>query len=302
MTWLRSIGHMLAVLLQAGAVASSVLAHTIANDGDGPSAVLAGPVSAAAAPGIILPPPADTVEAGGSLISADRFDHEDWAPQTAPGQLIGPQAVPLASTWRPLLRSKAARSSGPAPAATHAGPAGARAIPQTDDEISAALDELQESVAEVLAEATGAHLGPEGRLSFSLAGLEGFHYRARDGGVSFGHGDLSLAIVDHGAERPGRQPSGERAAQTPPAAQDTTATREIFQFIKEIFEYPLVWLLILLLLIGKFVLLVSHRRARKGRHRRRSGANEPVKLKRIRRRIRFRIKRQPTTVGLQQPR
>ena len=76
--------------------------------------------------------------------------------------------------------------------------------------------------------------------------------------------------------------------------------REWIEFIKEVLGYPLFWVVIFFLVIGKIVLYFASRRRRKQRHRIRSESSRQAKVQRIRKRVRIRIKRSPSRVGIQE--
>lgn len=199
------------------------------------------------------------------------------------------------------------RQVAPGPAAIPGGssiaaPAG---LVPAEEDILATLDSLQHAVAELVVEGTDARVGPGGQVRFSLAGIEGFHYSARDGQTSIGHGDLALTIGDPtGAPR---QPvAGAPAAYAIPASQHAGPPLHVIELLREVLAYPLVWVLAFLLLVGKIALLVASRRARKHRHRRRPQSRQQEALQKapqkVRKRVRIRIRQRQPVIGVQQPR
>lgn len=206
------------------------------------------------------------------------------------------RADPLFSVPRPAPGGK----RNPAAPLPGGAPSGQTADAEPPEEVATVMRELRESVTQAMAAAFDARKDPEGRIAFSLAGIEGFHYSTQGEGLSLGYGDASLAMVHHGASATGQRPTTSRAVQRDPGSQDPDGARELIQFIKEIVQYPLVWLMIVLAVIGKATLLIANR-PRKQR-RRRSGSQQPANVQRTRtrKRVRFRIKHSLSRVGVQQ--
>jgi hypothetical protein len=178
--------------------------------------------------------------------------------------------------------------------------------PEALAEIAATVRELQQSAAEVLSTALDARIDREGQVTFSLAGVEGFRLDPRGGEVSFGHGDSSVSIVRYNAAPDDHQlEHALRRSQNPsPAAAQPSFGQEIIEFLEVVFQYPLFWLVILLLVIGKIALIVATRRSRRRMHRRRSSRPQvkiKLKLKRRRTRSRSRLARLPPTPSFQKP-
>lgn len=174
------------------------------------------------------------------------------------------------------------------------------ATPEAVAEIAATLQELQQSAAEVLGTALDARFDREGKVTFSLAGVEGFRVDPHGGEVSFGYGDASLSILRFGPGADDAQPEqiSSRSQQANAAPAPPSLGQEIVAILREVFQYPLAWLVILLLLIGKVALVIANRRGRRRMHRRRS-RSQTVKVKRTRIRHRVRIKRLPNTPSFQ---
>jgi hypothetical protein len=216
--------------------------------------------------------------------------------------LTGDKEVnPLPMARRPATKDRTQQDVAPSPAR----PSGAtqEASSLAGEEIGAAIRDLEESIIDAIVAATDARMGPEGRASFSLFGVEGFHFAAKGGQVSIGHGDLSLSITEHAGSREGEQT--RQTIQRDPQQLSTPGEPDggwtIRQFILEVVQYPLFWVVILMLLIGKIALTIASRRGRRRTHRRHSRGNQQVKVKRTRKRVRIRLKRPPSTVGLQEP-
>ncbi len=224
-----------------------------------------------------------------------------WLGQAQPPVAADPglfqEADPLAAALPPTRNRKPPR--GLAPSASHLAQTEPSMNAQPDEEMIIAIRELQRSLIETLAGALDASKDIDGQIAFSLAGIEGFRYAAKDGEVSLGYGDTAITVAQQSASAAiGRAPP-QRSAH-----QEEKSTSEIIQFIKEILQYPLVWLTLLLLAIAKVALLVDSRRGKQRTHRRRSGTDQHVqqaKVKRKRVRVRFRIKRAPTGADPQEP-
>ena len=136
------------------------------------------------------------------------------------------------------------------------------------------LQELQESVAEVIIEALDMRIGPDGRASFSLAGMEGFQVAREGGNLTLGHGDASLAIIRHDAGTAGQRPN----LQPELAPRDVDPTHALIKLGQEVIQYPLTWVVLFFLVLGKISLLIATRKSRKRRHRGRSRSH-PTRLK-----------------------
>lgn len=168
-----------------------------------------------------------------------------------------------------------------------------RATTDPDEGMVAAVHELQRALVEALAGGLDARKDSDGQITFSLAGIEGFRYSAQGGEVSVGYGETAIMLAQPNA-------SAATASRSPPqqsAHPVEKSSGEIIEFIKEILQYPLVWLTLLLLAVAKVTLLVYSRRGRKRSRRRRSESGQPVqhaKVHRQRVRIRVRRRRAPT--------
>lgn len=160
------------------------------------------------------------------------------------------------------------------------------AVAQPEEEIIRVFNELQESAREVIATAIDLNKGPQGRLTFSLAGVEGFHYSLQGGELTFGYGETSLSIIERNVGQSDHQRASTHSAH--PASKDLEGVHELIELVKEILSYPLLWVILFFMVAGKVALEIARRRGRKRTHRRRSEASPQVKEQRIRKRIRLR--------------
>ena len=292
-------------LLQAGSLAASVLAHPIAGEDGAPPGSAgthrsdAGQASAPAddhsPSGVLRPPPA---------IDITRESSAQWggqSPLAVPAESAASSLDPASSAPRPTADAKSLRSMSPLPPATPEQDAD-----PSEPELAASIRELRQSARDAMATVLDAHRDREGRVTFSLAGIDGFHYAAQGGEVSIGHGDAALTLSESGTG--GGQTA--RGLQREPGSPDTSATREIIQFVLEIVQYPLVWLMIFLLVLGRIALMIARNRSRKRRGRGRAHArtrtrdepgerSSPAKAVRQRKRIRFRIRHTPSMSSTQ---
>jgi hypothetical protein len=247
--------------------------------------------------------PADTLPEIDSESSLRLFEQEQPPIDARPALPGDKEVAPLPTGRRPAGQRGTPQdlaSSPPRPAGS-----AHEAIPLAGEEIAAVMRDLEESVVEAIVAATDAQIGPEGRASFSLFGMEGFHFAAKGGQVSIGHGDLSLSVIEHAGSRDGEQT--RQTAQRGPQQLSTPGEPDggwtIRQFILEIVQYPLFWVVILMLLIGKMALTIASRRGRRRTHRRHSRSSQQVKVKRMRtrKRVRIRLKRPRSPASLQEP-
>jgi len=297
----RATWPVLIALLQAMPLATGALAHPVSDDESPSSPAFVAAQRHAGDDGELagLLPPVGGAAAGGSEWSVAGFDRAALHPVAASAAA----GVDPSDAWSTALQPLSKGQSRPAgvglsPAAAMPAPG---AVPVAGEEAAAVIADLQQSLVKVIAEAVDAQMNPQGVVSFSLAGREGFYYAERDGQVSVVHGDFSLAIVgDHsGGTGPQRAVAG--ATQHSPAPENVNVVQQIVRLSWEIVSYPLTWVVILMLLIGKVALLLAQRRARKRRRIKRSTSSPPAGVVRTRKRIRFRIKRRTPAVGLQKP-
>lgn len=209
---------------------------------------------------------------------------------------------PLTAALRPQNRRPSRKSPSPAAGST---PAAETLLPQPAEDLALAIRQLQETLASEIADSLDVRKADDGRVTFSVAGVEGFHVSTGNR-VSVGYADVS---VDFG-ERADKAPSGlpGQGAAPPmvgqPLSPQATATREIFAFINEMIQYPLFWVLVLLLLAGKIGWLVFSYRERR-RHRRVRSRKRPLHQAtgarvrvRVRKRIRYRLGHAPSSGGI----
>ena len=275
------------------------LAHSIADDA-APLPLTAAVLPAEPAPAASPPAP--------ELASAPG-EHEPSPQWLSPAPLLLPAvpsldadaSAPPAGTASRMLLTRPGRQRPAAPPPGGASVAATTGLVPAGDDILATLNNLQHAVAELIVETTDARVGPGGQVSFSVAGVEGFHYSARDGQASIGHGDVSLTVVDQTVDR--RQPvAGARVAPAMPVSQDVSPPLMFVELLKEVLAYPLVWVLALLLLVARIAWLVASRRARKQRHRRRPVSRQQETPQKVRKRVRIRIRQRQPVIGVQQPR
>ena len=175
--------------------------------------------------------------------------------------------------------------------------------PVVDDGISAVVLKVEQGLAEVVSEALDARIDDEGRVTFSLAGVGGFHVEASESGLSFGRGDTMLAFNGGGGTQVERRVAALdaiRAAEGQEgqaAPSDSNPLRELLALALRALQYPLFWVLVLLALAGKIALVIARAQGRRRSHRLRS-VSEPQKIKRSR--TRLRLKRVRTRIRLQQ--
>lgn len=298
---------MLLGVVQAGSLVASVLAHPVAGE-DGAAS---GSASTSRSDAGQASAPAGDYSAGGALrppasIDIVRESPAQWGGPSPPLVSAESTAIgidPTSSAPLPTANAKPVGSTSPRALATPEQPADS-----LEPEIAASIRELHQSAREALASAVDAQKDREGRVTFSLAGIDGFHYAAQGGEVSIGHGDAALTLSESGAG--GGQTA--RSLQREPGSPDTSATREIIHFVLEIVQYPLVWLVIFLLVLGRIALMIVRNRSRKRRGRGRAHArtrtrdepgerSSPAKAVRQRKRIRirFRIRHTPSMSSTQ---
>ncbi|HCN67903.1 MAG TPA: hypothetical protein DIT03_06445 [Candidatus Accumulibacter sp.] len=284
------------------ALAGNAFPHSLTDDDLAAGAPAAAALRAGPAHAISLPSPEPAGDPAEQEISPP---WQQQAPLLLPANptLYMDESAPRFATASRTPLTRAGRQVAPGTAARSA----VLSIPGTagntlpGDEILTTLNDLQQTIAELIVETTEARQGPGGRVSFSLGGVEGFHYSARDGQTAIGHGDIALTVAEQGSER--QQPvAGARAAVAIPASHDGSPSLKVIELLKEALAYPLVWVIVLLLLVAKLALLVASRRARKRRHGRRPQSSQQMAPQRVRKRIRIRVRQRQPIVGLQQRR
>ncbi|MCM8626891.1 hypothetical protein [Accumulibacter sp.] len=208
----------------------------------------------------------------------------------------------LTAALRPQNRRPSRKNPSPAAGSS---PAASSLLPQPAEDLALAIRQLQETLASEIADSLDVRKADDGRVNFSVAGVEGFHV-STGSRVSVGYADVSVDFGERFDKAVGALPG--QGAALPMAGQplppQATATREIFAFLGEVIQYPLFWVLVLLLLAGKIGWLVFSYRERRRRRRVRSkqrplhqakGAHVRV---RVRKRIRYRLGHAPPGGGI----
>ncbi len=304
----RTAFQVLLGFLQASLLAAGVLAHPVAGeDGATPGGTTSRSDTGGAPTlaGDYSPGDGNRSRPSNDVVRESPAQWGGQAPLAVPGDFAASGLDPPSSAPRPATNARPQRSMSPVQVATPE-----QTIDAAEPEIAASIRELRQSAREAVATALDAHKDREGRVNFSLAGIDGFHYAAQGGEVSIGHGDVALTLSESGAGAAGGQAA--RGLPREPGAPDTSATREIVHFVLEILQHPLVWLLVFLLVIGKIALMIARHRGRKRRGRDRAYARSrtrdvpaergaPAKVVRQRKRIRmrFRIRRTPSMSDMQ---
>lgn len=212
------------------------------------------------------------------------------------------QADPLGRALRSVVnvtgrRQPGASVPGVAPPADQFG----QVTPILVEEIAAAVLKMEEGLAEVVTEALDARIDEDGRVTFSMLGVEGFHVTSGDGQVLLGHGDTVLAFSQGGGAQLERRIAvidAARNAEQRAQANTFNPVRDLAEIGLRAVQYPLTWVLVFLALIGKLALVIASSHNRRRSHRRNPGSEQP-KVKPARTRVR--IKRVRTRIRLQQP-
>lgn len=321
----RTAGAALAGLVLLLTLAGIASAHPIANDDVIATAGVGNPGNAAEAPAVSGPHPVAVERApfpramaseGRFLLPSGSLPESAVDPATRRAAPVSPidatpasagleESDPLASGLRSPLG--ASSLAGMPPSAQRPSTFHDQGASQTAGEIALSVNELRASVVEAIAEATDARKDREGRISFSVAGIEGLHFASQGGTLTVGYGDTSLTIVEQGSSPRAQQaaPAAARAASSMPGPQDSNSSHDLVELGKEVLQYPLFWVVILFLAIGKIALHIAKRRSLSRRRRHggsRPSSSQQVKMKRQRKRhrVRFRLKRAPSSVGLQE--
>jgi hypothetical protein len=128
-----------------------------------------------------------------------------------------------------------------------------------------AVLKMEEGLAEVITEVLDARVDDDGRVTFSMAGVEGFHVTHRcSGQVSLGYGDTLFAF-----NRATRVPSSSGGSRrlmrcaTPSSARAPASSnllRDLVVLGVRVVQYPLFWVLVIMALIGKIALVLANSR------------------------------------------
>jgi len=192
-----------------------------------------------------------------------------------------------ATPWRdqdPLValgRSLVNNSGGPARAAGDRSPP-----PQIDDgpdpfqieldgEVRAKLLDIKQAVADVARSVLDPHNDENGRVVFSVAGIEGLQLSSNGGAVSLGIGDTSLGSVSSGGASPGVYQGARRGAQVA-LPGDANPIRDLIEFFNSVIDSPLTWVAGGLLALGWFVFAVMSALAQRESGRGASGVGDAV--------------------------
>ena len=138
------------------------------------------------------------------------------------------------------------------------------------EEGRAAVLAAKESLAGVVRTALDPRANDDGRISFTLAGIEGFSVTADGSSVAVGLGNATLVSLPATAavgEAALRGATGEAGVGTPRPADhgDLNVVREIIEFSHEVVSHPLIWLVIVLAVVGRIVVSIVSARARRPR-------------------------------------
>lgn len=202
-------------------------------------------------------------------------------------------ADPLPGLQRTVVDSGLQGGAATSPRAREARSAMAAESESGEDAV-AAFNQLQESVAEVIAEALDVRVGKDGRVNFSVAGVEGFHVVSTAGRVTLGLDDHAVTFVQSSDAPVGEPAPPSRFLEPTVSPAGFNPVRELVGLVTEIVQYPLLWVVVVFLLIGKIAWLVVTRRGRKRRHHSHR-VSKPMRLKVKRSRARSRHKSVPAT-------
>ena len=212
------------------------------------------------------------------------------------------QADPLRRALRAVVNVTASRERGASAAAVVLPPEQLDPLtPILGDEITAAVLRMEEGLAEVLGEALDARVDEDGRVTFSMAGVEGFHLSAGNGQVSLGHGDTVFAFNQERSAELGRRIAAldaVRDAEQGALPSSSNVLRDLLVLGVRVVQYPLFWVLVFMALIGKIALVLATPRKRRRLLRLKSSAQP--KVKHLRTRARIKLKRVRTRIRLRQ--
>jgi hypothetical protein len=212
------------------------------------------------------------------------------------------QADPLRRALRAVVNVTASRERGASAAAVVLPTEQLDPFtPILGDEITAAVLRMEEGLAEVLGEALDARVDEDGRVTFSMAGVEGFHLSAGNGQVSLGHGDTVFAFSQDRSAQLGRRIAAldaVRDAEQGALPSSSNLLRDLLALGVRVVQYPLFWVLVSMALIGKIALVFATRHKRRRLPRLKSNAQP--KVKQIRTRARIKLKRVRTRIRLRQ--
>lgn len=173
-------------------------------------------------------------------------------------------------------------------------------VPLLSEAIAEAVRQMEDGLAEVVSDSLDGRVDDDGRVTFSLLGVEGFHVTAGAGQMTIGRNDATLTF-ERGASPLQRRVAAmdaARSAQQYQPADGFHPLRDAIDLVVRTLQYPLFWVLVLLFAIGKIALMIATARSRRRSHRH-SSAGEVPKVRRSRTRVR--LKRVRTRIRLQQP-
>jgi hypothetical protein len=210
------------------------------------------------------------------------------------------QADPLGRALRAVVNVTARRQRGASAAAVVVPTEPLDPFtPILGDEIAAAVLRMEEGLAEVLSEALDARVDEDGRVTFSMAGVEGFHVSTGSGQVSLGYGDTVLAFNQDRSAQLGRRIAAldaVRDAEQGALPSSSNLLRDLLVLGVRVVQYPLFWVLVFMALIGKIALVLATPRKRRRLLRLKSSAQP--KVKHLRTRARIKLKRVRTRIRL----
>lgn len=161
---------------------------------------------------------------------------------------------------------------------------------EMEQPVLAELGEVQQWLVDLIVDALEVKKSaPDGRFFFSIAGVDGFHFKSGDNETSLGYGDSSLSIVTYDprvATRSVEAAKRQAGSDTPPPR--ISVVDDILQFAKDVVQFPLVWVFAISLAIGKLALRLvgSRSEIRPARSSGNGGGDRPHGRTRARKRSR----------------
>ena len=165
-------------------------------------------------------------------------------------------ADPLSAVFHNLLNIK--QQSNPRAFWRETGHARHELAFDPGEEISAAVYDLRMALAQLVSEAVDLRVDEEGRRTFSLAGVDGFRLIAQGGEISLAQGDFALTVADYNGGSWGRRDaSAGQGSWSAGAAGASNPIADLSRLLREMLQYPLAWVVIILAIIGQIALLVG---------------------------------------------
>lgn len=145
---------------------------------------------------------------------------------------------------------------------------------ELDYEVRAKLLDMKQAVADVARSVLDPHNDENGRVVFSIAGIEGFQLSSNGGAVSLGIGDTSLGSASSGGPSSPGVYQGERPGARSALRSDANPIRDVIELFTSVIDSPLTWVAGGLVALGWFVFAVMSALAQRelGRGISRSGA------------------------------